>query len=314
MSDDHERVMSNPYAGRQKKDKSFNLVNFFKVWKNYVILAPCDFFKKVTIVVPSGGDQMKLTGNTVLITGGSSGIGFEFAKQLLNLGNTVIITGRDQKKLDKAKSLLPKVHGLRSDVSQINEIKSLYDQVIKTFPDLNILLNNAGIMKAINFHDNSPLEELSQELDINLAGPIRMAKQFLSHLKTKKKSAIINVTSGLAFVPLPTSPVYCATKAALHSFSLSLRVQLKKATTKVFEVAPPATETELLHLDPEDRKRISVMKVEDMVKASLRGIENDTYEIRPGQSNQLKFMSRLAPEFILKQMSAPVDRMLAKIN
>ena len=258
---------------------------------------------------------MDLTGNTILITGGSSGIGFEFTKQLLDLNNTVVITGRDQKKLDKVKALLPKVNILRSDVSQVAEIKSLYDLATKNFPALNILINNAGIMKTVNFHNNIPLEDLTQELDINLAGPIRMVKQFLSHLKAKKNSAIVNITSGLAFVPLPTSPIYCATKAALHSLSLSLRVQLKNSNTKVFEVAPPATQTEILAgFDPEDMKGISIMKVDEMVRLSLKGIESDVYEIRPGQSNQLKLMSRLAPAFILKQMSKSVDRMLAKNN
>lgn len=122
----------------------------------------------------------------------------------------------------------------------------------------------------------------------------------------------MNVSSGLAFVPLPMSPVYCATKAGLHSFTLSLRVQLKKTNIKVFELAPPATQTELLSdWDPQDMKGISVMKVEQMVTAAVKGMQNDQFEIRPGQANQLKMMSRLAPQFILNQLSKPVERMLA---
>jgi uncharacterized oxidoreductase len=138
-----------------------------------------------------------------------------------------------------------------------------------------------------------------------------MVKKFLPHLKSKPAAAIVNVTSGLAFVPLPTSPVYCATKAALHSFTMSLRVQLKQTAIKVFELAPPATDTELLKSsDPEDMKGVSIMKVDDMVRVALQGMQKDQFEIRPGQANQLKFMSRLAPDFILKQLSKPVDRML----
>ena len=255
---------------------------------------------------------MKLDGNTILITGGASGIGFELAKQFLKLGNTVIITGRNKEKLLRASKEFPAIKTIVSDVSDPTAIKSLFTQVTSEFPKLNILINNAGIMRTLNLHDAAgSLEDLTLEIDTNLNGPIRMAKQFLPHLKAQSSAAIVNVSSGLAFVPLPISPVYCATKAALHSFTQSLRVQLKNTKIKVFELAPPATKTELLDMDSEDMKGISVMSVEDMVGTALAGFAADKFEIRPGQSNQLKFMSRVAPEFILKQLSKPVDRMLA---
>lgn len=255
---------------------------------------------------------MKTTGNTILITGGSSGIGFEFCKQFLALRNIVVATGRDEAKLQKLKSQLPGVHIVKSDVSRSGEIESLLKKVTSDFPGLNVLINNAGIMHRINMHDApSDLESLTDEIDINLKGPIRMAKAFLPHLKTKEEAAIVNVSSGLAFVPLPISPVYCATKAGLHSFSLSLRVQLKNTRVKVFEVAPPATETELLaDMSQEDRKGVSIMKVDDMVADSIKRMAADQLEIRPGQANSLKLMSRLAPDFILKQLSKSADRML----
>src|SRR6266700_2956668 len=225
---------------------------------------------------------MKLTSNTILITGGASGIGYELTKQLTALGNTILITGRDQAKMDRAKAAFPKVHTFRSDVSDPKVIATLYETVTKQFPELN-----------------------------NLSGPIRMVKQFLPHLKTQSEAAIMNVSSGLAFVPLPISPVYCATKAGLHSFTESLRVQLKNTKVKVFELAPPATQTELLGaFNPEDMKGVSIMNVEDMVKVAVKGMQTDRFEIRPGQANQLKMMSRVAPGFILKQMSRSVDRML----
>src|ERR1700688_2536314 len=123
------------------------------------------------------------------------------------------------------------------------------------------------------------------------------------------------VSSGLAFVPLPISPVYCATKAGLHSFTESLRVQLKNTKVKVFDLAPPATQTELLGgFNSEDMKGVSIMKVEDMVKVAIEGMQTDRFEIRPGQANQLKMMSRVAPGFILKQMGRSVDRMLRTQN
>ena len=255
---------------------------------------------------------MELSNNTILITGGTSGIGLELARQLDQHNNTIIITGRDQTKLNAAQKLLPRIHAIRSDVSNPKAISELFEKVTKEFSALNILINNAGIMRPINLHDTEgSFEDLTQEIETNLNGPIRMVKKFLPHLKKKKSAAILNVSSGLAFVPLPTSPVYCATKAGLHSFTLSLRVQLQNSPVKVFELAPPATQTDLLGaFDPRDMKGISIMKVEKMVSAAINGLKNDQLEIRPGQSNQLKLMSRLAPQFILNQMSKSVQRML----
>lgn len=255
---------------------------------------------------------MKLEGNTILITGGASGIGLELVRQLSKFNNTIIVTGRNAEKLAKAKKEFPKITTIASDVSRPADIEALYAQVTREFPKLNVLINNAGVMRTINFHKaEGSLEDLTQEIDINLKGPVRMCRQFLPHLKTQAEAAIVNVTSGLAFVPLPISPVYCATKAALHSFTQSLRVQLKNTKVKVFELAPPATKTELLgDFESQDMKGVSIMSVEAMVADAVAGFAADKLEIRPGQSNQLKFMSRVAPEFILKQMSKPVDRML----
>lgn len=254
---------------------------------------------------------MELKNNTILITGGTSGIGIELARQLIAHGNTVVVTGRDVGRLEKAKQTLPQVHTIQSDASKTDNIASLFEQVMRDFPAMNILINNAGIMRTINLNKPQDSDDLTTEIETNLNGPIRMIEKFLPHLKSKPAAAIVNVTSGLAFVPLPTSPIYCATKAALHSYTLSLRVQLKRTNVHVFELAPPATETPLLsEMTPEERKGISIMKVEDMVAVAMKGMENDTLEIRPGQSNQLKWMNRIAPGFIHKMLAKPVDRML----
>jgi len=206
-------------------------------------------------------------------------------KQLTALGNTILITGRDQAKMDRAKAAFPQIHTFRSDVSDPKAIASLYEQVTEQFPEFSILINNAGIMREINVHDKAgSLEDITREIEINLSGPIRMVKQFLTHLKTKSQAAIVNVSSGLAFVPLPISPVYCATPSpvCIHSPS-PLRVQLKNTKVKVFELAPPATQTELLGaFNSEDRKGVSVMKVEDMVRVAVKGMQTDRFEIRPG--------------------------------
>jgi len=259
---------------------------------------------------------LKLTSNTILITGGAGGIGYELTKQLTALGNTILITGRDQTKMNRAKAAFPNIHTFQSDVSDPKAIATLYEQVTKQFPELNILINNAGIMLKISVHDKAgSLEDITREIEINLSGPILMVKQFLPHLKAKTEAAIMNVSSGLAFVPLPIAPVYCAAKAGLHSFTESLRVQLKSTKVKVFDLAPPATQTELLYdFDVEDMKGASIMNVEDMVKVAVKGMQTDRFEIHPGQANQLKLMNRLAPGFILKQMSRSVDRMLRTQN
>jgi len=259
---------------------------------------------------------MKSSNNTILITGGTSGIGFELANQFLRLRNTVIITGRDASRLEAAKAKLPGVHTFQSDASDPQAISNLFEKVTQQFPDLNVLVNNAGVMRRINLQEpGSQSDDMTREIETNLNGPIRMVRQFLPHLKKKENAAILNVTSGLAFVPLPTSPVYCATKAGLHSFTLSLRVQLKNTRVKVFELAPPATQTDMLaDSTPEDLKGVSVMSVVDMVQRAIQGFEKDELEIRPGQSNQLKMMNRIAPQFILNQLSKPVDRMLAESN
>lgn len=254
---------------------------------------------------------MNLSENTILITGGTSGIGFEMAKEFMKRNNKVIVTGRNEKKLQKVQDELKGVVAIKSDVSNPNDIQDLYQKVKKDFPVLNILINNAGIMSTINLQDHKlSANELTREIDINVKGIIWLNDAFLPLLKENENSAIITVSSGLAFVPLPISPVYCATKAALHSYTISLREQLRNTNIKVFELAPPATETELLaDFNKEDMKGISSMSVQDMVANFLQGFSKNRLEICPGQASQLKFMSRFFPKFILKQLSKTVDRM-----
>lgn len=257
---------------------------------------------------------MKLKGQTILITGGTSGIGRELAIQLLSHGNTVIVTGRNSTKLDQFKAEYPAVHTFQSDVSDPKAITSLFDAVIKAFPALNVLINNAGIMRKLNLNTfGTDLDDITREIDTNLSGSIRMVMQFLPHLSQQKEAAILNVSSGLAFVPYAISPVYSATKAAIHSFTLSLRVQLKKSNITVFELAPPVIDTPLFtdEFTLEDVGGIKPMDVKVLAKLAVAGIEKGRLEIRPGVSNLLKLMNRIAPDFMVKQLSdKPVDRLL----
>jgi uncharacterized oxidoreductase len=258
---------------------------------------------------------MKMTNNTVLITGGSSGIGLELATELLKRGNIVIVTGRDQSNLDVVRAKVPGLNTIQSDVSDPSAIRDLCQKVMTQYPNLNVLVNNAGIMRKINLHQTSSnLEDVTREIEINLNGTIWMVSQFLPHLKKQKASAIVNVSSGLAFVPMAISPIYSASKAAIHAYTRALRMQLKNTSVVVFELAPPGTETPLFRGDFSDHDvgGFKPMSVKTLVSQAIAGIEKGTPEIRPGLSNVLKTMSRVAPNFIFKQLSRPVDQMLAE--
>ncbi|MBA3828455.1 MAG: SDR family NAD(P)-dependent oxidoreductase [Taibaiella sp.] len=250
---------------------------------------------------------MEISKNTILITGGTSGFGLEFACQLLNLDNTVIITGRNQSKLDEVKKHFPKVHVFKSDVSDPKAIIQLYEEVVKQFPDLNILINNAGEMRKINLHDTSiDLEDITREIDINLSGPIRMVHQFLPHLKTKKTAAILNVTSALVLVPFPTSPIYGATKSGLRSYTRSLRVQLKYTSVKVFELIAPGANTPLIDKFTDDLDSKYLMQPDKLVGVAIKGMQSGKFEIYPGISSVVRIMSRLAPNLIFNQLAKNV--------
>jgi len=247
---------------------------------------------------------MKLEKRTVLITGGTSGIGLELANQLLQRGNAVIVTGRDQAKLDAAKRTLPGVHTFKSDVSDPGAIATLHARVLAQFPGLDTLINNAGIMRNLKLNQARDLNDVTREIEINLSGPVRMVQQFLPHLKTHKGALIVNVSSGLAFIPFPASPVYCATKAAIHSYTQSLRVQLGGTNVTVVELAPPGVETPLFRGEfAEEMEGQKGMDVKVLASKAIAGIEAGKLEIRPGLSNVLKIMSRIAPRFMLNQMA-----------
>jgi uncharacterized oxidoreductase len=247
---------------------------------------------------------MKLNNRTILITGGSSGIGLELARQLLARGNIIIITGRDQERLDAARRTLPGVHVFKSDVSDPAAILALHDAVLAQFPALDTLINNAGIMRNLNLNQPRGLDDVAREIDINLSGPVRMVQQFLPQLKSRGNAMIVNVSSGLAFIPIPISPVYCAAKAGLHSFTQSLRVQLAGTNVTVVELAPPGVETPLFRGEfAAEMKGQKAMDVAVLAGHAIAGIEAGRLEIRPGLSNILKIMSRVAPQFMFRQMT-----------
>ena len=159
-------------------------------------------------------------------------------------------------------------------------------------------------MNKIDLQQEKDFNKLTEEVTVNVIGTICMSSQFLPLLSKQKTAAIINVSSALAFVPLASTPVYCATKAALHSFSESLRIQLKNTSIKVFELAPSVTETPLIEaFDSSEQKGMSIMSVVELVNVAIKRIECDTFEIRPGQSNALKMISRISPSFALNMLN-----------
>lgn len=256
---------------------------------------------------------MDLRNNTILITGGTSGLGYEFAARLLALGNTVLLTGRNQAKLDETKRQLPGVHTFQSDVSDPAAITQLYEQVIHQFPALNILINNAGEMRKLSLNDPSlDLLDLTREVEINLAGPMRMVQQFLPHLKTQKTAAILNVTSGLAMTPFPLAPIYGATKAGLRSYTKSLRVQLQNSRVQVFELVAPGAKTSLNDKFAGNVDEKLLMEPGKLIAQAIKGMQNNKLEIYPGFATVLRYMSRLAPGLLLKQLSKGVAKAFAQ--
>src|SRR5438067_6723678 len=188
---------------------------------------------------------MKLTGRTIVITGGSAGIGLAFALKFIELGNEVIVTGRRQSVLDEVQARHPKLHTIQSDVADSAQIAALATRVKAGFPKLDVLMNNAGIMLHKNLQlPAADLDSLIAEVNINVAGVIRMTSAFIDIL-TANKGTVINVSSALAFVPLPSAPIYSATKAAVHAYTQSLRFQLEETGVEVIELMPPAVKTDL---------------------------------------------------------------------
>jgi uncharacterized oxidoreductase len=219
------------------------------------------------------GNAMTPTGNTILMTGGTSGIGLELAKAFHKLGNKVIIAGRRKAKLDEAIKENSGMTGYELDVEDQASIASVTAKIVKEHPQLNVLVNNAGIMRAENLAgDAIDLSDAAATIATNLMAPMRLIAALLPHLKTQRRSIIINVTSGLAFVPLAMTPTYSATKAALHSYTQSLRHQLRGTSVEVSELAPPMVQTDLM---PGQATNPHGMPLAEFIAESMAQLQKD---------------------------------------
>lgn len=238
---------------------------------------------------------MKLSNKTILITGGGSGIGLGLCRQLVGKGNKVIICGRDRDKLAQVKAELPSVHTYRCDLTDTQAIDELFGQLKQDSHRLDVLFNNAGVVESWNImKKHIPSELIAQKISTNFTGPVLMIQHFLQQADSKRDNLIVNITTEVALLPVPLLPLYSASKSGLHSFTLSLRIQLRGTTTRVVEIMPPAVETKMT---TQDLTNTSKMQKPDAFAAQIiKAIEAGKTEFSPGMDAFLiRLFSRILP-------------------
>ena len=259
---------------------------------------------------------MNLSNNTILITGGGSGIGLALAKEFFQLNNRVIICGRNLEKLKSVKQQFPSIEIIQCDVSDENSVAALVQEIQQKHSSLNFLINNAGMMRMWNIQkETTNIKEQKTEILTNLFGTIQLTQLLIPHLSIQKSSFILNVSSALGYAPMSAMPVYCATKAALHSYSISIREQLQNTSIKVFELLPAGVDTEMAQ---EVEKNLGIdmgakMAPDKLAILTLKGLANDTYEIRPGMANMLYKMNRIFPSLVKKMFAKESKKILIKL-
>jgi len=243
---------------------------------------------------------MVLSNNTILITGGSSGIGLELAGVLIQKGNTVIICGRSEDKLKQARQQYPELHIFKCDISVRKEREKLYGWVRAHYPECNILINNAAVTHKANFYaERQAMEKATYEVETNFLAPLALTKLFLPLLEQHKNAKLIYITTGLVYTPRTVYLTYCATKAALHSFIQTLRVQLAQVPVGIIEVLMPAVDTPFHEGDP---PKIAI-SVEKAVEETVRKIEKGQTEIKVAGTKILYFLARLAPSIAFRKIN-----------
>jgi uncharacterized oxidoreductase len=234
---------------------------------------------------------MNAHGNTVLVTGGGSGIGLAIAQAFAKLGNRVLICGRDPDKLAQAKRATPELHIYQCDITQPDQVGRMFGTIAEQHGGISVLVNNAGTASLSDFlFDEEVLAKAQREIETNLVGTLRVTKAALPQLLDKRDAAIMTITSAVALVPLPPAAIYSATKAALHSLSISLRYQLRGTHVRVFEVMPPTVDTEM-------GRNIGGARLfpRDVAQAVVAGFQKDRYEIRMGAAKALYAAYRVSP-------------------
>lgn len=248
---------------------------------------------------------MKLANRTIVVTGGTSGIGLAFALKLLNLGNKVIVIGRNQATLDQVTNEHKGLIGLKGDVSNANSVREMAGFIRDSYPEASILINSAGIMRSFELMDNThDLEQTTEEIATNLNGTIWMTEALLPLLARQQEAMIVTVSSGLSYVSSPLHPIYSATKAGVHMFTDALRIQLKKSKPKlhVMELVPPlVAETNLQ--EATQSGGIPNMSLDTLVKHGIQGMEQNKKRVVPGFSKVLRFAGKYFPDALSNAMS-----------
>jgi len=262
-------------------------------------------------------NKVNLSHNTILITGGGSGIGLALAKEFLQLNNQVIICGRNLDKLKAARKKFPAIKIIQCDLSSEGSVTALVKEIYREYPGLNFLVNNAGIMRMWNLQKESAnIKEQKAEILTNFFGTVQLTQSLIPHLLKQDNGTILNVSSALAYVPMSAAPVYSATKAALHSYSISVRQQLENTNVKVFELLPAAVETDMAtEIEKSTGLKNNGPKLtpEKLAVLALKGLKNDQPEIRPGMANTLYIIHRMFPGLSKKMILSQSKKMLTKL-
>jgi uncharacterized oxidoreductase len=245
---------------------------------------------------------MRISGNTILVTGGNQGIGRRLAEEFQRRGNTVIISGRNQATLDEVTAANPGMTGYRLDMQDAGAISDFAARVTAEHPDLNVVINNAGVMIAEDLKQQD-LGVAEATVTTNLLGPIRLTSALLPHLLGKDAATVMTVSSGLAFVPLAATPTYCATKAAIHSYSLSLREQLKDTAVEVIEIVPPGVQTDLM---PGHATNPQMMPLEEYV-AETMGLFEEEPTPAENMVGRVRFLTKATEEGRFEQTFAMLN-------
>jgi uncharacterized oxidoreductase len=242
---------------------------------------------------------VQLDANTILITGGASGIGLAMAKRFRRAGSEVIVCGRDENKLRRAREENPGLLTYACDVGKQADREELVRWATREHPKLNVVINNAGIQRRIQLAQPEAWADTEAEIAINFHAPVQLCRLFISHLLTRERPVLVNVSSGLAFVPATIAPIYAATKAALHSFTVSLRHHLAATPIQVIEIVPPAVNTDLGGVG------VHAMGVplDEYADAVFKALDGDALEIGYGFSEKVRRASRAEIDDIVKRMN-----------
>jgi uncharacterized oxidoreductase len=242
---------------------------------------------------------MNESGNTILITGGANGIGKALAMRFLKADNTVIVCDVDREKLEEAKKAIPALQIIRSDLSIEAERVQLYEAVTREFPTTNVLINNAAIQRHPRIEANEPWSATKKELETNLEAPLHLTQLFVRHLAKQRAPVVVLTTSGLAHVPRSLAPIYCATKAALHSYALSLRHQLIGLNVEVIEICPPHVNTDLGGVG----RNTAGIDLDTFADAVMGGLSQHNPEITFGFSTKVANATPAEKAELFKQMN-----------